>query len=344
MSTPKSVRLGFIGAGFISDYHLAGLAAAGGAEFVIISSGSLAKASRQAQRFGIAHATADWREVLRRADVDAVVITTPDHTHAEIAIAAAEAGKAVLLQKPMAPTSAECERIVEAAERCSTLLVVSFMHRYFDEVVALRELLARGSLGDVLSLRIRNATPGPDWNAWFFKKELVRHGVVAQLGVHGIDLIRYLFGPIVAVKATVAQLQPERVLADGTRVVNEIDDHAFAIYRFRSGALGTQEMTFAEQAGCDRFRLEVYGSAGTAWLRYPSQGLALWAPAATGKKEWVNPELPNRPFGQLHHQHFLAQARGDEPPDGSARDGLRSMRVVEAIYRAAETGQEAEVE
>src|SRR5512134_3587997 len=103
MATPRPVRLGFIGAGFISDYHLGGLAATGQAQFVAISSGSLAKAQRQASKYGIAHATADWREVLRRDDVEAVVITTPDHTHGEIAIAAAAAGKAILLQKPMAP-------------------------------------------------------------------------------------------------------------------------------------------------------------------------------------------------------------------------------------------------
>lgn len=344
MATPKPVRVGFVGAGFISDYHLSGLAATGAAEFVVIASSTAEKAARQAQRYGIPYHTNDWRDVLRRDDVDAVVITTPDHTHAEIAIAAAEAGKAVLLQKPMAPTSAECEAIVAAAERCGTLLVVSFMHRYFDEVVALREVLAQGGLGEVLSVRMRNATPGPDWNAWFFKKELVRHGVVAQLGVHGIDLVRHLFGPIARVKATVARLQPERVLADGTRVANEIDDHAFALYRFRAGPLATHEMTFAEQAGCDRFRLEVYGSEGTAWLRFPSQGLALWAPRVTGAREWVNPPLPNRPFGQLQHAHFLAQVRGEEPPDGTGLDGLQSMRVVEAIYRAAETGQEQAAE
>jgi predicted dehydrogenase len=344
MAASKPVRVGLIGAGFISDYHLNGLAATGEAQFVAISSGTAEKAARQAQRFGIPHYTSEWREVLRRDDVDAVVVTTPDHTHGEIAIAAAEAGKAALLQKPMAPSSAECEAIVAAAERCRTLLVVSFMHRYFDEVVALRELLAQGGLGEVLSLRVRNATPGPDWNAWFFKKELVRHGVVAQLGVHGIDLMRYLFGPIARVKATVAQLQPERILLDGTRVANETDDHAFAVYKFCAGPLGSHEMTFAEQAGCDRFRLEVYGSEGTAWLRYPSQGLALWAPKVTGVKDWVNPQLPGRPFGQLQHAHFLAQVRGDEPPDGTGRDGLQSMRVVEAVYRASESGQEQPVE
>ena len=344
MSVPRLVRVGFIGAGFISDYHLNGLAATGEAQFVIISSGTVEKAARQAQRFGIAHYTSEWREVLRRDDVDSVVVTTPDHTHGEIAIAAAEAGKAVLLQKPMAPTSAECEVIVKAAERCRALLVVSFMHRYFDEVVALREILAQGGLGAVLSLRLRNATPGPDWNAWFFKKELVRHGVVAQLGVHGIDLVRHLFGPIAKVKATVAQLQKERVLVDGTRLANEIDDHAFAVYQFCSGLLASHEMSLAEQAGCDRFRLEVYGSEGTAWLRYPSQGLALWAPKVNGLREWVSPPLPGRPFGQLQHAHFLAQVRGDAPPDGTGLDGLQSMRVVEALYRASETGQEQPAE
>ena len=339
-----AVRVGMIGAGHISDYHLGGLAVVEGVEVVAIASGSEARAARQAARWHVPSWTSDWRRVLERSDVDAVVITTPDQTHLEIATAAAAAGKAILLQKPMARTVAESEAILNAAARHGVLLCVSFMHRYFEEVVRLREVLAAGSLGAIHHVRLRNATPGPDWGPWFFSRENVRYGVVAQLGVHGIDLLRHLFGPIASVQAAVARLQVERTLADGAVVRPETDDHALAIYRFQAGPLATHEMSSSEVAGTDRFRLEVYGAAGTAWLRQPTGELALYAPTLLGASGWFTPRLPERPFGQRQHASFIAQVRGDEPPDGTAADGLAAMRVAEAIYAASAAGREVPVE
>ena len=101
-----TVGVGFLGAGSIADYHLGGLAAAGGAAVRVIAALSRERAGEVARRFAIPEVATDWRAVLDRRDVDAVVIATPDDTHCEIACAAADAGKAVLLQKPMGRSSA----------------------------------------------------------------------------------------------------------------------------------------------------------------------------------------------------------------------------------------------
>ena len=122
-ASTQPVRIGAIGAGFIADYHLAGLAAAGGAEVRVVCGRTPATTQALATRYGIPEIATDWRQVLGRKDLDAVVITTPDTTHAEIAIAAARAAR-VHLQ-------------------------VSFMHRYFEEVVRTREILAEGKVGKV---------------------------------------------------------------------------------------------------------------------------------------------------------------------------------------------------
>ncbi len=338
------VRVGMIGAGFISNYHLAGLAAVPAARVVVIASRNGERAARQAARFGIPDATTEWRAVLDRADADAVVIATPDDTHLEIATAAAHARKAILLQKPMARNSAECRQIVGTAADTGVVLSVSFMHRYFEEVVRLREVLAAGGLGTIFSVRMRNATSGPNWNSWFYDRAAVDLGVVAQLGTHGIDLVGHLVGPIERVQGRAACLQTERTLRDGTVVHPENTDHAVAIYQFRGGAIGTHEMSFAEVAGCDRFRLEIYGSEGTAWLRHPTQGLALFAPQVVGTRGWFVPELADRPLGQRQHASFIAQVRGEEARDGTAADGLAGMVVAEAIHEAARTGIEQAVE
>jgi predicted dehydrogenase len=339
----ETVRVGLLGGGYIAEYHLAGLAAAGGAEVPVLATRTPARAAALARRFGIPAVVADVRAVLDRPDVDAVVIATPDDTHEALAVAAAEAGKAILLQKPMARSAAECRRILAAARRAGVDLQVSFMHRYFEEAVRARELLGDGRLGPVLGVRMRNATSGPDWGDWFFSRERVPGGVVHQLGIHGIDLLRHLVGDVATVVASAATLRPERVLPDGRRVRVENADLAHALYRFDGGALGTHEMSLVEAQGCDRFRLEIYCSEGTLWLRTERGPLAMWAPALTGARGWLIPELPARPFGARQHARWLDGLRGRLPPEETAADGLASLLVAEAIQAAAASGREEPV-
>ena len=161
--------------------------------------------------------------------------------HARRAIAALEAGKPALLQKPMARNSAECRAIIAAAQATGVPLFVSFMHRYLEEIEQVRPLLERGVLGRVHSVRQRNATPGADWAAWFYRKENVGGGVLLQLGVHGIDLLRHLFGEIVRVRATTALMIKERMLADGTVVRPNAEDLVIATYEFASGLIAAHE-------------------------------------------------------------------------------------------------------
>lgn len=344
MGTSQTVRIGVIGAGYIANYHLGGLAAAGGADVRVVSGRTAESTRALADRYGIPEIETDWRRVLDRKDIDAVVITTPDFTHAEIAKAAAAAGKAILLQKPMATTSDECREVIAAARNAGVLLQVSFMHRYFEEVVRTREILAEGKAGKVFAVRMRNATPGPDWKTWFFSRANVGGGVVMQLGVHGIDLLRHLFGDIAAVFGTMAIRKTERVLADGTVVRPDNEDQALAVYTFKDGLVANHEMNFSELQGCDRFTLEIYCAEATLWLRSMRGRLALFAPEITGVKDWVVPQLPDPPMGARHHRHFLDIVRGAVPPDKTPEDGLATVLVAEALYRAAERRQEQAVD
>ena len=337
------LRVAVLGAGFISDYHIAGLQQAG-ADVVALSGRRDALVREKAARYGIPHATTDHRTILARDDVDAGVVATPDFTHEEIAIAAAQAGKAILLQKPMARTSAECVRIHEAAEKAGVVLTVSVLHRYFEEVESVRELLGRAVLGPVSHVRHRNASAGADWAGWFYEKEKVGGGVVLQLGVHGIDLLRHLFGEIQAVSASIATVRRARTLADGTRITPDNEDLALATYRFASGAVATHEMSYTELAGTDRFRLEIYGERGTAWLRTERGRLAVYLADDAGHGEWATPALPAPSFQERQHRHWLAMVRGDVPVDTSARDGLAAALVAEAIYRSAASGGWTQVE
>ena len=334
------IGVAMLGAGSIAEYHLAGLAAAGGADVRVVVGRTRDKALAVAQRFGVPEASTDVAATLDRRDVHAVIVATPDDTHEAIAVAAAQAGKAILLQKPMAGSVAGAERIAAAAARHGVDLQVSFMHRFFDEVAQARQWLDERLLGRVLAARIRNATPGPDWGGWFFQRACVPHGVVDQLGVHGIDLVEQLLGRVRTVSARARIAMPERRLRDGTVVQVETIDNATATYELDDGTLVTHEMSMTEMAGCDRFRIEIYGEKGTLWLRTERGRLAVAVPERYGR-DWHVPELPQAALGQRQHAVWLAGVAGDAPRLDTTGDALRGMRVVQALIRSSERGGQA---
>ena len=335
-SAPHGDRVGvaMIGAGSIAAYHLDGLAAAGGAALRVVASRTGDNARRLAAHYGNTDWTDEWQAVLERRDVDAVIIATPDPTHERIALAAAAAGKHILLQKPMAGDTAACRRIAEAAERAGIDLQVSFMHRHFEEMQLARTLLREHAIGTVHTVRVRNATPGPHWGDWFFDAANVANGVVHQLGVHGIDLVSWLLGPIRDVSARMAIQQNTRTLQDGRTVNVGVPDTALASYGFDCGALGTHEMSMIEMQGCDRFRIELYGELGTLWLRSERGRLALWAPQRHGD-QWWQPTLADVPLGWHHHACWLDGITGRAARAHTARDAIAGMQVVEAIAASA---------
>ncbi len=196
-------------------------------------------------------------------------------------------------------------------------------------------MLRTGALGQVTTIRQRNATPGAEWAGWFYDPEQ-SGGVVAQLGVHGIDLLRYLFGEISQVLAIESTSRAMRRLADDSDVPVDTADFATALYRFDSGLLGVHEMSYREVAGTDRFRMEVYGDEGTAWLR-SERGEFAWAHSIDGEVTWHTPALPPGDFGVRHHAHVLAMVRGDEPLDTRLR-WFAALRIVEAIDASAARG------
>jgi predicted dehydrogenase len=328
----NEVGVGIIGAGFIADYHLGGLADVPAASVRVVASRTLAKARDLAARYGVPDATDDVSAAIRRPDIAAVVITTPDNTHEELAIEALRTSRAVLLQKPMAPTSAACRRILAVAAETGADLQVSWMHRHFAEVAAARALLAGGAIGRVTSVRVRNATPGPDWGDWFFRRDVVGGGVVLQLGIHGIDLVGHLFGRVAAVSARTATLLTERRLRDGRVVAVENPDTAYAVYEIEEGPLVHHEMSMIEPAGTDRFRMEIYGTEGVLWLR-TERGLL--ASARKGDETWTVHTLDEASLGRRHHQHWIDGLLGLRPKDPTGLDGLTGILVAEAIATSA---------
>jgi predicted dehydrogenase len=274
-----------------------------------------------------------------RPDIAAVVIATPDHEHERNALAAAAAGKAILLQKPMAMSAEGCRRIIDAAAANGVNLQVSWMHRHFEEVVRARALLADPRLGEVYAVRIRNAVSPAGDRPWCFTPGLVAGGAVMQLGVHGIDLAQHLFGPIRTVSATTGIRRRVRPMPDGTLLEAQLEDHAFAHYGFASGVMGTHEVSFSEARGTDRFLVEIWCADATLQLRGPRGRLAVWAPRLTGREDWVVEDLPDAPPGRRHHTWWAEVLAGRGRDDATAADALAGQLVAEAIYRSAGQGR-----
>jgi len=340
----ETVRIGVIGVGDISHCHLSGVQAAGGdADVRVIAGRRAERVAPLAAQYGIPDIETDYRAVLARDDIDAVMILTPENFHEEIAVAAAEAGKAMMVQKPVAHSVESCKRLIVAAERAGVNMQVSYMHRYFEEVVYARDLIRSGKFGEIHAVCMRNATSGPIM-PWNYDPAVVQGGVVFSLGSHGIDLIQHLVGAVEDVSARTATIMRKRTFSNGEVVTDiELEDIAFATYRMKNGILVDHEMSGCEKKGTDRFLVEIHGEKGTLLLRGPRDPLAIYAPDVTGTSDWHVPDLADRPFGARHPAHWVDIIRGVLPDEASGWDSLAGMHVIQAVYEAAESGSRASV-
>ena len=206
-----------------------------------------AKATRDlAAQYGWAEAATDWRTVIDRDDVDVVDICLPGHLHAEVAIAALEAGKHVLVEKPLANTVAEAEKmlvVAQAAQERGVMSMVGFNYRRVPALVLARDLVASGRLGDVRQVKVAYLQ---DWLAdadapmtWRMRKETAGSGALGDLASHAVDQVRFLLGQdVVSVSGSTETFVRRRTGADGLEDVT-VDDAAWATLRTSGGAVAS---------------------------------------------------------------------------------------------------------
>jgi len=278
------LRLAIIGYGMMGRAHAYAYRAAplirpGETRFVpvVMTGRDGAAVAAVANGCGIEQWSTDWRDVATRDDVDVVDICTPPGTHAEIAIAAAQAGKAVICEKPLATTFADAAAARDAVVAAGVHHAIGFNYRRLPALSLLGEMVASGELGEIRLWRgtwlsdefVDPATPF-DW-----RFDVAMGGTtIADLGSHLVDLATWMLGPIDEVSATSSTFIAERSEGNGTRRV-EIDDASSALWRFASGAQGTFEVArVAPRRPCD-FVVEVNGTRATAIFSY-SQLNELW--------------------------------------------------------------------
>jgi predicted dehydrogenase len=264
--------------------------------------------------------TENWKDAIERDDVDAVVIAVPNSLHHDIAIAAANAGKHVLVDKPMACTTEDADEMIAAAGANQVWLVPFHNTRFVAPFVAAQRFVADGRLGDITGFRAAFGHAGPqEWAPradWFFDSTRSGGGCLIDLGVHAIDLLRAVAGDdIVAVSA----------LLNGCR--GDVEADAQLLARLRGGAIGTIHASWSSRSGADH-QLTVIGSAGTLHLdsRTP---LTFIDPQ--GSRDRVDlPETTSSPLAEL-----LAAIAGERSPSITAADGRAAVAVAQAAYYSA---------
>lgn len=278
MSDSPELRVGVIGYGVMGKAHCYAYRAAPVLRALpvtpvvsVISGRNQAAVAAAAGAYGVPAYTTDWRSLIARDDIAIVDICTPPGTHAEIAQAAAAAGKAVLCEKPLALSYPEAAGALAAVARAGVPNAVGFNYRRLPAVALMHRMVTDGAVGEI---RLWRATwlsdeftdPGTPFD-WRFDRAM-GGTTIADLGSHLIDLALWLAGDISSVCAqaeTFIRARPEA--GGGTRPVT-VDDAASALLRFRSGALGTMEVARAAvRRPCD-FTVEVNGSRGTLVFDY----------------------------------------------------------------------------
>lgn len=334
--------IGILGCGGIcKGYHLPALARVKAARLVAVADVKAERARKVAAAFKVPAWYDGPQALLADPEVEAVLILTPNYNHAELAVAAAQAGKHLMVQKPLARNEAEAQSILDAAASAGVCLVPSFMHRFFPDVLRAKEYVDQGILGRVHSVRLRNGTPGASWADWFYRREKVGGGAVIDIGCHGIDLLRWLVGEVSEVFAYTDCLIREREVK-GQRVVPDNEDTAVVLYQLENGAYGVHEISWTQYKGSVRFEMEIYGQDGTILIRTARGPLAVASRRLDPPGQWLVPDLENRfqSYGVVHHEDFV-KAVLQEPTDLTPRpeDGLMSVRICECIYKSAASGQ-----
>jgi predicted dehydrogenase len=228
-----------------------------------------AAVGKAADRLGWEETETDWRAVVARDDIDLVDVSTPGDSHAEIAIAAARAGKAVLCEKPLANTLAEAKRMLAAVEKAGVVHMVCHNYRRIPAVQVARRLVADGRLGRIHHFR---GTYLQDWIVdpkfplvWRLRKDLAGSGALGDLASHVVDLARFLVGEIAEVAGALETFVKRRPRVDDPKKTGAVtvDDASIAVVRFANGALGSIEATRMApgRRNCNRF--EINGSDGS---------------------------------------------------------------------------------
>lgn len=319
----NKIRWGLIGCGDIAQKRVApSLRDLLNVEFLAVNRNRAELAAAFAQQFGARKWFSDWRALLADSEIDAVYIATPVHLHAEQTIAAAEAGKHVLCEKPMAMNVAECDRMIAACNANGVKLSIAYYRHFYPVIARVKKLIAKGAIGKPILAQI-NAF---EWNAmqpehpryWFFTKDKSGGGPMMDFGCHRIEVLTNIFGAIVDVQSWMDNLLFDR----------EVEDTSAAIFKFETGLRATLTVTHAAFESQDT--LNIFGSQGSLHIAKLNQG-DLRIVTSDGERIEAHPPHTNIQLPSIADMTEAILENRQPQVDGQI--GREVARIEDIIYR-----------
>jgi predicted dehydrogenase len=332
------IGFGIVGAGLIGKVHAEAILAIPGARLVAVCGRDATKTAEFAARFG-ATAYANYDEFLTHPGLHVVNVCTPSGIHAEQGIAAARAGKHVLVEKPIETTLEKADALIVACEAAGVKLGVIFQSRFLPAVRRIKQALDENRLGKLMVCdAIVKWYRAPEYYAdsWHGTLKLDGGGALINQAIHTVDLLRWFAGPVAEVVAFKSALRYPHIEAEDTLVGS---------LRFASGALGVLQATTSVKPGFKR-RIELSGERGTIIL--DGDAISVWdidgetaAPSNDAQLTdgSANPAAISNEGHRMQITDMLEAVRDDLPPLLDGRAGRASLEVVTAVYRAANSGQ-----
>lgn len=333
-------RFGIVGCGVISTTHAKCIDELPGAELVAVCDIIEEKARLLAAKYP-AEVYTDYRRMFERSDIDVVNVTTPSGRHAEVAIAAAQAGKHVIVEKPMDVTLAQADAMIDAAAKAGVKLCVISQHRFDPPVVALKKAIDENKLGQLnfggSHTKWYRSQDYYDSGEWRGTWALDGGGALINQSIHYVDLLTYMMGPVAEISAYTATRAHERI---------EVEDIAVAALKFKSGALGLLEGNTAAYPGLCA-RLDIYGSDGSVVIE--NDRVKDWN--LRSGEQYLSDDGPvgviagTSSHDIWHHSHrkqmqdMLDALAEDREPLVNGYEGRRALQIVLGVYESARTGK-----
>ncbi|NRG19618.1 Gfo/Idh/MocA family oxidoreductase [Rhizobiales bacterium] len=364
----KSIGVGLIGSGFMGKCHAiawSGVKPVFGdvpaPRLVQLADVNADLARQKAEEFGFSSSTADWRDLLRNDEIDIISITSPNEFHAEMAIAAMEAGKHVWCEKPMAPSEADAELMLEAARKSGRVALLGYNYIQNPAIRFIRKFLEDGAIGTPYQTRIEmdeDFMADPDTPFFWKHARTSGYGALDDFAVHPLSLIRTLFGGISEVFCAMGKPYADRRTGDGSRRAVETYDFATMLMRLENGMQGTIEVNRSAWGRKGRIFLQIFGSKGM--IVYDQERMnEVEVYQATGpaneqgfKKVLMSPHHPPyekfvpAPGHQLGFndlkiiecRELLKLVNGEPANAITFEDGLQIEKTIHAAARAFEAG------
>lgn len=322
----SKLKVGIVGCGKIAQIrHIPEYYFHKEVEIIAVCDADIERAKQVSQEYKIPLVYTDFRELIDQSNVDAISICTPNVTHAMITIYALREGKHVLVEKPMATTHKDCELMVKEAERSGAVLLVGHNQRFSPLHQNVKEIIDSGLVGDIYQFSTNYHHGGPEhWsvdgeNSWFFKREEAGLGVVADLGIHKVDLIQWLLNQKISeIKGYHSSFQKG----------GSVEDNAVLLLRLMKGTIGTVSLSWNNPL--QDHRTVLYGEKGILTL---GETLSTFkVEFYDGKKIEREVKSHLRPDGYVSSgiiEHFVACVQKKEEPLITAREAMHSIIMLE---------------